>query len=313
MKSKRASAWFLCMVLTVATSATAQEAEAPKPDPNRYKHDYDMGADWFWPAIEDWKRELFHLVGKPNLSYLEIGPFEGRSFFWVMDNILTHPTTKATAIDVFETGTSKYYISDFERRFRKNAKISGRNDDITIIKGYSQIELRSLELDSFDLIYIDGSHATGDVLADLVLSWGLLKQGGIMIMDDFGWHAEWHFDLRPAFAINAFISANNNEIEILHKERGSNQVFLRKKPNLCLQVHYEGCSTLGGYLYDWREPRALYRASDMQRVELSAQEKKVVESILRTRKMGRIEFAIDDQLRRRKDFQALNRKLGLGL
>ena len=258
-------------------------------------------------------RHLFHLQGQPNLQYLEVGPFEGRSFFWVMDNILTHPSTKATAIDVFETGTSAYYIGDFERRFRKNAKISGRDDDITIIKGYSQVELRSLELDSFDLIYIDGSHAANDVLADLVLSWGLLKEGGIMILDDYGWNAAWHFDLRPAFAINSFISVFSKEIDGLQKSRGSNQVFLRKKPNLCLKVHYEGCSYLGRYLYDWHEGGTLYRASDLQKVELTGREKKLVEEILRTKVMGTTELKVDPRLRGKPGFQALNKKLGLGL
>jgi len=294
------------------TPSTAQKG--PAPDPNRYKHEYDFGADWFWPSIPKWKRHLAHMKGKPNLAYLEVGPFEGRSFFWLLDNIFTHPTTRATAIDVFETGTSTWYAGDFEARFRKNAKISGREKDITIIKGYSRVELRALPLESFDLIYIDGSHATSDVLADIVLSWGLLKNGGIIILDDYRWHPEWPFDLRPAFAIRAFIAAYSKEIEALSRASKADQVMLRKKPDRCLKVHYEGCSYLGNeYLYDWRDDGQLIHAETLMKIPLTLKEKRVVERILRTRHFGNIEFEIDEELRSSPAFQALNERLDLGL
>ena len=302
-------------ILSVLINLTAWAAEKrPTPDPNRYKHEYNFGADWFWPSIPNWERNLAHMKGKPNLAYLEVGPFEGRSFFWLLDNIFMHATTRATAIDIFETGTSTWYIGEFEARFRKNAKISGREKDITIIKGYSQVELRSLPLESFDLIYIDGSHATNDVLADIVLSWGLLKNGGIIILDDYRWHADWPFDLRPAFAIRAFIAAYNKEIEALPQEPMTDQVMLRKRPNRCLKVHYEGCSYLGKkYLYDWRGDGQLIHAETLMKIPLTPKEKRVVERILRTRYFGNIDFEIDEELRTVPAFQALNERLDLGL
>ena len=47
--------------------------------------------------------------------------------------------------------------------------------------------LRRLPLESFDIIYIDGSHAVNDVLEDAVLSFRLLKPEGILIFDDYRW------------------------------------------------------------------------------------------------------------------------------
>ncbi len=38
-----------------------------------------------------------------------------------------------------------------------------------------------------DLIYIDGSHEEEDVYADLVSYWDLLRPGGILVGDDWGW------------------------------------------------------------------------------------------------------------------------------
>ncbi len=306
-------AWVLASCLLLAGPASAQNQPQPTPDPNRYKHEYEFGADWFWPSIPNWEKNLAHMKGQPNLNYLEVGPFEGRSFYWLLDNIYTHPSTRATAIDVFETGTSGYYAGNFERRFRNNARISGREKDITVIKGYSQVELRKLPLDSYDLIYIDGSHSTPDVLADLVLSWGLLKNGGMMILDDYRWMAGWHFDLRPAFAINAFISAYSKEIEIIQRDPRGDQVYLRKIPNRCLRVHYEGCSYLGPYLYDWRGEKALYKADGKTEIPLTKKEKQMVELILRTKGMGAVDFTVDDKLRSRPGFKSLNEKLDLGL
>ena len=37
----------------------------------------------------------------------------------------------------------------------------------------------------YDYIYIDGSHMPKWVLIDAVLSWDLLKKGGLMIFDDY--------------------------------------------------------------------------------------------------------------------------------
>jgi predicted O-methyltransferase YrrM len=59
------------------------------------------------------------------------------------------------------------------------------------IKGYSQDVLRSPDFlnahpnGSFDLIYIDGHHTIQCVLRDYVLTWPLLKIGGVMIFDDY--------------------------------------------------------------------------------------------------------------------------------
>lgn len=38
---------------------------------------------------------------------------------------------------------------------------------------------------AFDFIYVDGSHAPFDTLVDACMAWGLLKQGGVMLFDDY--------------------------------------------------------------------------------------------------------------------------------
>lgn len=39
----------------------------------------------------------------------------------------------------------------------------------------------------YDIVYIDGAHDTLNVLSDALLGWGLLREGGLMIFDDYDW------------------------------------------------------------------------------------------------------------------------------
>ena len=171
-----------------------------------YKKNYDFTQDWFTMRIPKWREVLKPFQGQLNIHYLEIGVFEGRSAIWMLENILTHPTARITCLDV-----------RFNARFLSNLKLSGFLDKATMIKGRSQITLRTLPLNSYDIVYIDGSHTAPDVLADAVLSWSLLKKGGIMIFDDYLWEWDLPPQERPKIAIEAFLRIHKNELQKLHQ------------------------------------------------------------------------------------------------
>jgi predicted O-methyltransferase YrrM len=295
----------MCLLLLSLLSLPGIALSNDEPSPYRFS------TDWFTPNAANWEEHLGHLKGRPGLAYLEIGPYEGQSFFWVLDNFLTHPTSRATAIDIFAKGESTHYQEDYETAFRRNLALSGASERVTVIKGRSQTELRELALQSFDLVYIDGSHATRDVLTDLVLSWDLLREDGLLVLDDYLWGKgkKWPRDLRPQFAIEAFITAYSREVEVVDR---AYQVILRKRPDRCQQVHYEGCSYIGPYFYDWRK-RALIDPKTMKRKKITREETSLIESILRSRVMGRPQPAVGAALRADPNFIALNEKLGLGL
>jgi len=59
----------------------------------------------------------------------------------------------------------------------------------------------------FDCIYIDADHRAAGVLEDAVLSWRLLKGGGIMILDDYGWNLYENPFKCPKRGIDAFLDA----------------------------------------------------------------------------------------------------------
>ena len=90
--------------------------------------------------------------GKPNLNYLEIGTSEGRATFWMLENILTHPSCRATGIDPF-------LVEGHEQRFRENLATFGQPEKVRVIKGFSQDVLPTLAPASYDIIYIDASYS----------------------------------------------------------------------------------------------------------------------------------------------------------
>ena len=85
--------------------------------------------------------------------------------------------------------------------------------------------LKTLPPGSFDFAYIDASHEAADVLADAVLTWPLLKPGGLLGFDDYEWHLNPDPEQRPGPGIDAFLSALRGRYDLVHK---GYQVWIRK-------------------------------------------------------------------------------------
>lgn len=137
-----------------------------------------------------------------------------------MFNNLLNTNSSATVIDSFENSQSEA-IGNFEK-FTSNLREYLPRIDIR--KGYSRDELDKLEKESYDIVYIDGSHMAEDVYYDLMHTFPLVKPGGIVICDDYLW---WLGDVmihklevdckpfhesQPMKAINRFIKERGNEI-----------------------------------------------------------------------------------------------------
>jgi predicted O-methyltransferase YrrM len=187
---------------------------------------YEFTTDWVTRHANVWTEQLKHLKGKPNVHALEIGTFEGRSAIWFLENILIHNTSSITSIDIFAEKT-------YEDRFDRNIQASGVANKVRKIKGSSQKALRELEWNRYDFVYIDGSHTAKDVLVDAVLSWDLLKAGGIIVFDDYQWQVDQYKSwARPQMAIDAFLQVFEPYVDLLHQEY---QVVVRKKEKVVLE------------------------------------------------------------------------------
>ena len=214
----------------------------------------------------------------------------------MLENVLTHPTSHLTGIDI-----------EISPLLRANIEKSGQASRVTLLEGTSQAELRKLPDESFDIIYIDGSHTADDVLADAVMSWQLVRPGGIVIYDDYLWDGSEHTqrgglagELTPSPALNAFYSAYMYQIEVAH---WGYQLAFRKVANPCGPIKSH-CSPFGQYLYDWREGRLLLPAAPPKPVPVTAEERDLIEAILKSRGVG---------AERQRAYGALRDRIGLHL
>jgi hypothetical protein len=154
----------------IETDGTVQKIQSTSSEENDvpvYAYSFTMSDD----SGKEFK-------GKPNVHALEIGTYEGFSAIWQLENILTDPSSTITCIDIFDEKV-------IEDQFDRNIKATGVAYKVKKLKGSSEIMLRGLNLEQYDYVYIDGSHMPKWVLSDAVLSWDLLKKGGLMIFDDY--------------------------------------------------------------------------------------------------------------------------------
>ena len=291
--------FILLFSLSCVVSPRCGGAQSLVGDTNNVKK-YNFSTDWFVPNIPIWENILSQFKGNSNIHYLEIGVFEGRSIIWMLENILTHPTAKLTCIDIFP--------GDLKDRFLANLEISGFADKATVITGKSQIELRKLPFNSFDIIYIDGSHTADDVLTDAVLSWPLLKSGGAIIFDDYLWREEFlPKEFRPQLAIDAFIAVFKNYIEIVHQ---GHLVALKKRE---IPFDFKNYYYIGQYAYSWHQKKLRSLKTWQVTIELSDREKELIDRLIKSGQFEGNQFSPDKEILKDEEFLNLKEKLRLKL
>lgn len=194
-------------------------------------------SDWFSQHIPLWESLLGPWRGKPDLHFLEVGSYEGRSACWLLKNILTHASARLTCIDLFAVGDDLLEISDrmqlhiapsfdIGAAFDRNMHALNAEQKVIKLKGNSRELLRTLPLCSFDCIYIDGSHTSKSSLLDGMQSLDLLKAGGIIIFDDYAWNCFPESPLKnPKKGIDALLAFFGDELEVIHRDY---QLIVRK-------------------------------------------------------------------------------------
>ncbi|TFE71317.1 class I SAM-dependent methyltransferase [Methylacidiphilum caldifontis] len=190
-----------------------------------YNKPYRFSRDTFTDRIPFWKQDLLEYKGKPHLSYLEIGVHEGRSALWMLENILTDPTSTLIVIDDFGEHSYGTFIS--------NVNLSGEAYKFKILKGLSTEKIKEVPLNSIDIAYIDGSGRSDIMLADLINSWDRVKQGGLIICNRYRMtkHLRWALnappdDLGPVGAIDTFLDRYKSRLKVVRFM--SNFVIVRK-------------------------------------------------------------------------------------
>lgn len=191
--------------------------------------DYKFTQDWFAWAPKVW--EQFKPVLPERKHFLEVGSYEGRSTVWTVENMMDDGG-KIVCIDTWSGGEEHQVIGEpmnvVESNFDHNMDILRQKFPDRYVskhKGKSNYALTCLS-DSFDFIYIDGSHQAPDVLTDACMAFPLLKPQGIMVFDDYMWGDSRDILHRPKIAIDSFINIFAEHIEVMAM---GYQLAVRKK------------------------------------------------------------------------------------
>ncbi len=177
--------------------------------------------DWFTKNIPVLELLLAEYAGKANVCALEIGCFEGLSTRWFLEHVLTGETSRIHVVDTF-AGSAEHASLDTTRLLETFcANVMGDfSQNVVVHRGMSQELLPTLRSGSFDFIYVDGSHKATDVLIDAVQSWLLLKDGGVLLFDDYEWRGIWPGVVpereRPRLALDAFLHVFAGEYRLVH-------------------------------------------------------------------------------------------------
>jgi hypothetical protein len=147
---------------------------------------------------------------------------------------------------------------------------------------------------------------------DAILSWDLLKEGGILIFDDYKLFYDLPMEMRPEFAIDVFQTLFRDDFQILISDY---QFIVRKSKSQCIEAmgfikRLEMpliCTRLGRYVYYWK-PQKLYDASTHREVALSQGEISMIENTL----LGRtLDFSVKANEKEVELYTTFLKRLGL--
>ena len=188
--------------------------------------------NWF----EQYAQPNFELVlkdyaGKPDLRFLQLGVFNGDASIWMLDNILTDPTSTLVDVDTWAGSDEDIHKTmDFEDVWQSYLHRVKDYDNVYPIRTETNHFFNVHQDDGdwwYDFIYVDADHTASGVLNDAVMGWQHLKQGGIMAFDDYTWVADSGLDIdTPKPAINFFYWANQKDMETVLV---NSQFWVKKK------------------------------------------------------------------------------------
>jgi glycosyltransferase involved in cell wall biosynthesis/predicted O-methyltransferase YrrM len=194
--------------------------ERQMPDYTPWYEGKTLSTDWTTRHFHLWEDHLAQRRHEP-LDILEIGSWEGRSAIFFLRYF---PNGRLTCIDTFE-GSAEHrqrekwssQLSHIESRF--DANLLEFRDRIEKIKSTSYRGLARLAVAerSFDVVFIDGSHHSADTMTDAVLSWPMLKDGGVMIFDDYDWNFEVSEIEKPMLGVDGFLATRAGRYRELHR------------------------------------------------------------------------------------------------
>lgn len=179
--------------------------------------DYFFTVDIFSHRIELWSKQ-FKLLKGTEVNALQVGSYQGMSSCWLLDEVLTAPASKLTCID-----------RDFGQKFRENITKTGVESKVTFLEGDTHPLMVELIPNSFDLINLqDRSKLSADSEKTTQLAWELLKSGGMIIFNYYGWRNPKDPQQDPRAGIDRFLSAVKHQWQLVDLSPSVLQLIIRK-------------------------------------------------------------------------------------
>jgi len=144
-------------------------------------------------------------------NFLEVGVFQGVTSRNVCEklNIINNGNFTFHGIDIFEESNSSIDNKEMTVKHNKLSNpfkhlffniilkkdlfsiesiykfLSKFNDNVYLYKGFSDRELPKVDLESIDMVFLDGGHSYDTVSSDLSLILKKIKKGKVIICDDY--------------------------------------------------------------------------------------------------------------------------------
>lgn len=184
-------------------------------------------ADLTWfeiTAKENFEAAFLPASNQPNLRYLQLGVFRGDASVWLLENVLTHPQSVLVDVDLWADSSDELagynmieVFADYQRRMIPHRGRVAWYRQPTLYFLTHHIELNHPKpLELFDFIYIDADHTAVATLESAVLSYRLLKPGGIMCFDDYLWKSKHGMFHEPQVAIDVFKMVYGDRMMVLN-------------------------------------------------------------------------------------------------
>ena len=174
----------------------------------------------------DWHKNFPYFFEELNyfedktVKILHLGAYTGHGTKWMLERV------NGSCVDVdtwlgsrIKDGHADGHQEFYDHRVEELYDAQTFGLDTVKFKGTTS-EFFKQNKETFDFIYIDASHKKADVAKDLEESFKILNPGGVIACDDYLWNN--HFDmlhrfLIPKDAIDEFLSANSDKIEVIIK------------------------------------------------------------------------------------------------
>lgn len=181
-------------------------------------HSYFFTSDIFSYLIPIWEENLKPLIAAPKNDALQVGCYQGMSCCWILDKILGGETDTLTCID-----------KDFEAHFKSNIIKTGKESQVSFLAGNIHQLMANLTPQSFDLINLrERPKLAKHIEKSTQIAWKLLRPGGFLIFNFYGWRHPTDKQKNPQKVIDQFLESIPDQWQRVCLSPQAYQLIIRK-------------------------------------------------------------------------------------